>query len=148
MVSIDPRVLQELVEEMAPKEPDLRTIGIFTDVESEKIAELVHALLYLNETNKMEPDPKKHLPVDFYISTYGGSADDMFALYDIMRQIKTTTEIHTIGMGKVMSAGVLLLAAGTKGQRKISEEAMALFLISRMKWKRCNKFKKIISKFL
>ena len=121
VVSIDPQVLQELVEEMAPKEPDLRTIGIFTDVESEKIAELVHGLLYLNETNKMEPDPEKHLPVDFYISTYGGSADDMFALYDIMRQVKETTEIHTIGMGKVMSAGVLLLAAGTKGKRKIGK---------------------------
>ena len=121
VVSIDPQVLQELVAEMAPKEPDLRTIGIFTDVESEKIAELVHGLLYLNETNKMEPDPEKHLPVDFYISTYGGSADDMFALYDIMRQVKETTEIHTIGMGKVMSAGVLLLAAGTKGQRKIGK---------------------------
>ena len=121
VIPIDSQLLQELANEMAPKEPDLRTIGIFTDVEPEKIAELVHALLYLNETNKMEPDPEKHLPIDFYISTYGGSADDMFALYDIMRQIKKTTEIHTIGMGKVMSAGVLLLAAGTKGKRKIGK---------------------------
>ena len=121
VIPIDSQLLQELANEMAPKEPDLRTIGIFTDVEPEKIAELVHALLYLNETNKMEPDPEKHMPIDFYISTYGGSADDMFALYDIMRQIKKTTEIHTIGMGKVMSAGVLLLAAGTKGKRKIGK---------------------------
>ena len=75
IIPIDSQLLQELANEMAPKEPDLRTIGIFTDVESEKIAELVHALLYLNETNKMEPDPEKHLPIDFYISTYGGSAD-------------------------------------------------------------------------
>jgi ATP-dependent Clp protease protease subunit len=27
--------------------------------------------------------------------------------------------IHTIGIGKVMSAGTLLLAAGTKGERRI-----------------------------
>ncbi len=121
VIPIDQQMLQELATELTPKEPDLRTIGIFTDVEPEKIAELVHALLYLNETNKIEPDPEKHLPIEFYISTYGGSADDMFALYDIMRQVKKTTEIHTIGMGKVMSAGVLLLAAGTKGKRKIGK---------------------------
>ena len=45
----------------------------------------------------------------------------MFALYDVMRQIMKDTEIHTIGMGKVMSAGVLLLASGTKGKRKIGK---------------------------
>ena len=76
IIPLDSDLLQEIANEMAPKEPDLRTIGIFTDVEPEKIAELVHALLYLNETNKMEPDPEKHLPIEFYISTYGGSADE------------------------------------------------------------------------
>jgi len=99
-------------------EPELRIIGLFSDVAEEKVAELVHALLYLHESNKNKEDP---LPVEFYISTYGGAADDMFALYDVMRQVLPTTEIHTIGMGKVMSAGVLLLAAGTKGKRKIGK---------------------------
>jgi ATP-dependent Clp endopeptidase proteolytic subunit ClpP len=99
-------------------EPELRVIGLFSDVEEEKVAELVHALLYLHESNKTKEEP---LPIDFYLSTYGGSADDMFALYDVMRQILPTTEIHTIGMGKVMSAGVLLLASGTKGKRKIGK---------------------------
>ena len=99
-------------------EPELRVIGLFSDVAEEKVAELVHALLYLHESNKNKEDP---LPVEFYISTYGGAADDMFALYDVMRQVLPTTEIHTIGMGKVMSAGVLLLAAGTKGKRKIGK---------------------------
>jgi len=60
-------------------------------------------------------------PVDFYISTYGGSADDMFCLYDMMNHIKPDIEIRTIGIGKVMSAGVPLLAAGTKGKRKIGK---------------------------
>ena len=117
---------EELMEQLLgampqPKEPDLRTIGLFTDVAEEKVAELAHALLYLNELNLLENDEEKRRPVEFYISTYGGNADDMFALYDIMRQVKKDTEIHTIGMGKVMSAGVLLLAAGTKGQRKIGK---------------------------
>ena len=34
---------------------------------------------------------------------------DMFAIYDTMRMVKEDCEIHTIGMGKVMSAGVMLL---------------------------------------
>ena len=110
--------LQELVEASFPKEPELRIIGLFTEVIDEKIAEIAHAMLYLDELNRIK---KESRPIEFYISTYGGSADDMFALYDIMRQIKKTTEIHTIGMGKVMSAGVLLLAAGTKGERKIGK---------------------------
>ena len=50
----------------------------------------------------------------------------MFSLYDIMRQIKRENEIHTIGMGKVMSAGVLILAAGTKGKRKIGKNCRVM----------------------
>jgi len=100
-------------------EPDMRIIGLFSDVVEDKIAEIVHALLYLNEVNKNAPDMQK--PIEFYLSTYGGSSDDMFALYDVMRQVMQESEIHTIGMGKVMSAGVLLLAAGTKGKRRIGK---------------------------
>ena len=82
-----------------------------------RIAEVVQGLLFFNEGNKASEEPSR--PVDFYLSTYGGNADDMFALYDIMRMIEPETPLHTIGVGKVMSAGVLLLAAGTKGERRI-----------------------------
>tara|TARA_R110002110_G_scaffold58319_5_gene165777 strand:+ start:934 stop:1578 length:645 start_codon:yes stop_codon:yes gene_type:complete len=108
-------------ELMGAPEPDMRVIGLFSDVSEEKVAELVHALIYLNEMNKSAQTEEGRKPIEFYLSTYGGSADDMFALYDVMRQILHETEIHTIGMGKVMSAGVLLLAAGTKGKRKIGK---------------------------
>ena len=36
-----------------------------------------------------------------------------------MKQVREECDIKTLGIGKVMSAGVLLLAAGTKGQRRI-----------------------------
>lgn len=111
------QIIQELLG-APPQEPDLRLIGLFTEVMDEKVAELVHALLYLDEVNKVRKEDK---PIGFYVCTYGGSADDMFALYDVMRQVRESTEIHTVGMGKVMSAGVLILAAGTKGQRKIGK---------------------------
>ena len=50
----------------------------------------------------------------------------MFALYDLMNIVKEDTDIKTIGLGKVMSAGVLLLAAGTKGQRKIGKHCRVM----------------------
>ena len=117
IIIIDP---ESLGEAAGTPEPDMRIVGMFCEVVDEKVAEVVHAMLYLNEVNKAQPSDKRR-PIDFYISTYGGNADDMFALYDIMKQIQEETEIHTIGVGKVMSAGVPLLAAGTKGKRKIGK---------------------------
>ena len=40
-------------------EPDMRVIGLFADVSEDKVAELVHALLYLNELNKTEYELNK-----------------------------------------------------------------------------------------
>ena len=115
LILIDPASL----DGSARPEPDLRVIGMFCDIQEEKVAEVIHAMLYLNEMNRL--DSKNVQPIDFYLSTYGGSADDMFALYDVMRTIREESPIHTLGLGKVMSAGVLLLAAGTKGQRRIAK---------------------------
>jgi ATP-dependent Clp endopeptidase proteolytic subunit ClpP len=61
--------------------------------------------------------------IKMYISTAGGAADDMFAMYDIMKWVQRSVDISTIGIGKVMSAGVPLLAAGTKGKRYLAENA-------------------------
>ena len=109
----------------SPKEPSAHLLGLFSAVEEEKIAELAHAFLVLQEytRNKKSADQK---PIDFYISTYGGSADDMFALYDVMRIVKKDLTIRTVGLGKVMSAGVLLLAAGTNGERKIAKNCRVM----------------------
>lgn len=124
IILVDPSVLSD--EEGSRQEPpELRAIGLFSDVDEEKVAELVQSLLFLNLTNVDKKEEERE-PIDFYVSTYGGSADDMFALYDIMRQTRETTEIHTYGVGKVMSAGVLILAAGTKGKRKIGKNCRVM----------------------
>ena len=119
------KLLEKELEKIlsAPPQPDLRTIGLFSDVTDEKIAELIHALIYLDEINRLTEEER---PVEFYISTYGGSADDMFGMYDIMRVIRERTPIQTIGIGKVMSAGVLLLASGTKGKRCIGKNCRVM----------------------
>ena len=118
----DKRVVVISADGGAPPEPELRVVGLYTDINEEKVAEVTQALLYLNESNKLRDiDEEETKPIHFYISTYGGNADDMFALYDIMKEVQKDTEIHTIGMGKVMSAGVLLLDGGTPGKRKIGK---------------------------
>tara|TARA_R110000851_G_scaffold174822_1_gene321044 strand:+ start:27517 stop:28113 length:597 start_codon:yes stop_codon:yes gene_type:complete len=92
---------------------DPRALGIFQDIDEKKAEEIVYALkLYSMDNNE---------PIEFYISTNGGSATDMFAIYDFMRQLKEEIVISTFGLGKVMSAGVLLLAAGTDGTRRIGK---------------------------
>ena len=106
------------------KEPLPRNIGIFSDIDEEVASDVVQTLLVIDEDNKkqielddepgLEPDP-----INLYVSTWGGIALDAFGIYDVMRVVKNTCEIHTVGIGKVMSAGVLLLAAGTKGERSV-----------------------------
>jgi len=111
--------------------PALRVTGIYGDINEERCSETLYSMLLLQKSGiKLEPldpeDPESELveinePFDFYISSHGGSAVEMFSLYDVMRQIRETMPIHTIGIGKVMSAGTLLLAAGTKGERSIGK---------------------------
>jgi len=117
---------QVLLLAPANAEPDMRVIGLLTDITEDKLADLVQGFYYLNEINILEEDKEKKKPIEFIISTYGGSADAMMTLYDIMRVIMNDTEVHTFGVGKVMSAGVLLLAAGTKGHRKISKNCRVM----------------------
>ena len=64
---------------------------------------------------------QNHKPIHLVISTYGGSVDEMFTLYDTIKFLPCP--VHTIALGKVMSAGVLLLASGEKGKRMIGKSA-------------------------
>jgi len=115
----------------APPELKLRTVGIMGEINDDASAETVFGLLALqNSAVHYEPvdieDEDSEMkevimPIDMVISTPGGNADDMFAIYDTMRMIRDEVPIRTRGIGKVMSAGVVLLAAGTKGERSIGK---------------------------
>lgn len=63
-------------------------------------------------------------PISIYVDTYGGSVDAALCMYDAMKAC--CCPIVTIGIGKVMSAGVLLLAAGDKGNRFITENTRVM----------------------
>lgn len=102
---------------------EIRTIGLFGDIDEERSGDLMMALLLLTELSGKEPP---YDPITMYISTYGGNADEMFGIYDVMSKIKSQCEICTIGVGKVMSAGTLILAAGTKGMRMIGKHCRVM----------------------
>lgn len=140
--------MSEEVEEVetAAKEPKsvsedlvMSSIALVGDVTEESSNDIIFALLMLSEKNsneylrtlmEMSEEQIEDIGIeslkpniDFYISTNGGSADEMFAIYDIIRHIKEsgTCTVSTCGIGKVMSAGVLLLASGTKGKRRVGK---------------------------
>jgi ATP-dependent Clp protease protease subunit len=146
------RSVKQLAEH--PPEKNNRKIGLYGVLDEEKAELVVYSFLHLHDTRmKNVPRPltsvqKKKLhkaikdddmdagidvkfdevsqPIDFIISTPGGTAKDMFSIYDVMRMVRKDCEINTTGLGQVMSAGTLLLASGTKGKRKIGKNCRVM----------------------
>ena len=110
------------------------TIGLVGEITEETSNEVIFAMTTLKETIKTvvgdiaddEADKEQECEIEMFISTPGGNADDMFAIYDVMRLVKDECDIKVTGVGKVMSAGVLLLAAGTKGKRRIGKNCRVM----------------------
>jgi ATP-dependent Clp protease protease subunit len=107
-----------------PKGPEARSIMFVGEVTEERAADLISALLVLAQTK--EEDAERAEPIKLYVSTYGGSADEMFGIYDVINFCKKFCDIETIGLGKVMSAGTLMMASGTKGKRKIGKHCRVM----------------------
>lgn len=91
-----------------------RIIYLSGEVTEQLITQVVAGMIALANMDKTEP-------ITLVISTYGGSIDEMFCLYDVMKYIPCP--VYTVGLGKIMSAGVLLLASGKKGHRLIGRHA-------------------------
>lgn len=94
---------------MMPQQDNSRIVFLHGDVTEQAIASVIAQLLLLATQN--------HKPIHLVLSTYGGSVDEMFSLYDTIKFLPAP--VHTVALGKVMSAGVLLLASGVKGKRLI-----------------------------
>jgi ATP-dependent Clp endopeptidase proteolytic subunit ClpP len=121
----------------------MRMVSLYGDLDEKKANEIVGDLFAFHEMKEMlekqlkamDAKTKKQVqgqlahkdPVSFVISTFGGNAVDMFGIHDAMRMLQSGgIEVHTFGSGKVMSAGVLLLASGTKGQRRIGKNCRVM----------------------
>lgn len=118
------------------REDEFRAFGIVGDINEEKSGEAIYSLMHFHRSRMSEQlsdpdDPESEVvqasqPMEFILSTHGGSAEEMFAIYDVMRNVKKDCDIITRGLGKVMSAGVLLLAAGSKGKREIGRHCRVM----------------------
>jgi len=116
--------LADLIQARTEDIPESRSIMFVGEVTEEKAAEFISALLVLAQTKEEEDERADDIKI--YINTYGGSADEMFAIYDVMNWCKEFCDVQTIGIGKVMSAGTLILAAGTKGKRYLSSHCRVM----------------------
>ena len=126
--------IEEVEEEQTPtvvdllgslsKGPEQRSIMFVGEVSEEKTADLISALLVLAQ--EKDSDAERAEDIKIYVSTFGGSAHEMFGIYDVMNWCKQFCDIQTIGVGKVMSAGTLILAAGTKGKRKLGKHCQIM----------------------
>lgn len=59
----------------------------------------------------------KRPPVNIYLSTYGGNTYDMFAIYDEIKKLQETYEVNLYCVGKIMSAGTIIMLAVDKKHR-------------------------------
>lgn len=116
--------IEELAEENQIQLPII--FAIHGDIEeSEEITELLVQMYELEEILKQTPEEQRP-HVHILISTYGGSIHEMFSIYDQITKLKTLTVVETRGLGKVMSAGVLLLSSGSKGFRKLGKNCRVM----------------------
>lgn len=104
--------------------PESRSIMFVGEVTEEKAAEFISALLVLAQTKDEEEERAEDIRI--FVNTYGGSAHEMFAIYDVINWCKNFCDVETIGIGKVMSAGTLILAAGTRGKRFLSQHCKVM----------------------
>jgi len=127
--------LEMLLEASTKEPPDNRLIALFGDIDEAKAGQLCFNLCLLASDKRYSPINPDDLnegleetvdPIQLMICSPGGNAAEMFAIYDTMRLIRNECEIETLGVGKVMSAGVLLMAAGTRGKRQIGKNCRVM----------------------
>ena len=108
-----PKISKEWVDAYFAHGVDTANRRVFlNDVDEESIGNIVKGL-YLMEAES------KDKPCELFISSVGGSVYEALALYDILQTL--SCPVHTFAYGKCMSAAPLLLAAGEKGQRWVTE---------------------------
>ena len=99
-------------------------IGLVGDISEAAAQQLALMLLSFNGGGILRPEEEdRPEDIEFFISSSGGSVSEMFTIYDLMQLVQVRRDISTFGYGKVASAAVLLLAAGTKGKRYMAKHA-------------------------
>ena len=94
-----------------------RIVVLGTEISDAVANVIVGQLLFLDAD-----DPDKD--INLYINSPGGAVDDTLAIFDTMRFL--SCDVATYCIGKAMSGGAIILAAGIKGKRFILPHAKVM----------------------
>jgi ATP-dependent Clp protease protease subunit len=96
----------------------LGVMMIMDDVKNESVKPVIEWIL----KNNLSTSQSEHLTL--ILNSGGGSVTDAFALIDTMRG--SGIPIHTIGLGEVSSAALMIFMAGKKGHRILTPNTSIL----------------------
>lgn len=108
-------------EDVTSDQIDLYEKGIYLfmdDVTPDSCKEAIEFII------KQNWERKKQKSLKFMISSDGGDLSSCFALIDIIKGSKIP--IHTVGLGVIASAGLLLFISGEKGHRILTPNTSIL----------------------
>jgi len=88
-------------------DPINRRIVLYGEIDENSISILTMGLVLLESEDKTKK-------IDIMISSFGGEIYEMLSAYDVIRNM--SCEIHSIAIGKIMSAAPLILAAADKAR--------------------------------
>ncbi len=94
-----------------------RVIFLVGEINHASATGVIMRLLYLQNS-------KPGVDINLYVNSPGGAVDDTLAIYDTMQFIDS--EVNTYCIGKAMSGGAIVLAAGAKGKRFILPHAKVM----------------------
>jgi ATP-dependent Clp protease, protease subunit len=94
-----------------------RAIFLAEDITKQVGAELSALLLYYDNLSHEDP-------IHLYIHTNGGDVSGLSNIIDMMGMVKAP--IKTLLLGKCYSAGAVILAAGTKGERRALKSSQVM----------------------
>lgn len=104
-------------------EPTLEDHGIFMLTDEITTTNTSSAIEFILKQNfKTKKGRINHLTL--IINSMGGDLNSAFALIDVMRGSKIP--IHTVGLGQISSAGLLIFMTGAKGNRTITPNTSIL----------------------
>ncbi len=94
-----------------------RVLFLVGPINYQSATSLIMRMLYLSNQNKAND-------IHLYINSPGGSVDDTLAIYDTMKFVPCPVATYCIG--RAMSGGAIVLAAGEKGKRHILPHAKVM----------------------
>ncbi len=87
-------------------------VTLFGGIDTDKVEQVIRFILAHNCM------PKKKKFITLVVNSEGGDLNDAFALIDVITH--SPIPVHTLGLGMISSAGLMIFMAGTKGERSLT----------------------------